>query len=323
MDQMEELVKQVRESGAKKVMLQLPEGLKLRCQEISRALEKEGIETFVSLEPCFGACDLRDHEAGLLGCDLLVHVGHSDFGLNPSLPVLYFPWFVEADPIPALGKGVGRLDGFKNIGLITSVNYMHLLPQVKEFLEKNGKKCFIGEGRYNPGQVLGCDIRAALNVQDSVDCFLFVGSGKFHYLGVGIKEDIPLFSLDIERNELLDVSKEKDRFLRQKYLSMALSKDAQTFGIILSSKEGQAYVQAAESIKKRLEGMGKEAYVFVMDLVTQDKLFFAKVDCFVNCACPRISVEDRGMFRKPILGIDEFWEVFGKEGLKVLTLQNI
>ena len=318
MDQIAELVKAVKGKNAKKVMIQLPEGIKVRAQEISECLEREGIESMVSLEPCYGACDLRDHEASLLGCDLLVHAGHSDFGVKTPFPVLYFPWFLDIDPIPALSGNLKKLEKYGKIGLITSVNHLPALEKAKNFLEANGKQCFIGEGRYNPGQILGCDIRAALNVENKVDCFLFIGTGKFHYLGVGLKRDLPLLSLDLERMEIYETESEKLKFLKQRIIAMELAKDSHKFGILLSSKEGQAYVSSALGIKKRLKELGKEAVIFVMDTITQDKIFFTKVDCFINCACPRISVEDRGMYKKPLIGIDEFWEVLGKGKLNII-----
>ncbi|MBI5355708.1 MAG: diphthamide biosynthesis enzyme Dph2 [Candidatus Aenigmarchaeota archaeon] len=318
MEQITALVKAVKERGATKVMIQLPEGIKVRAQEISEFLEKEGIESMVSLEPCYGACDLRDHEARLLGCDLLVHVGHSNFGVKTPFPVLYFPWFLDIDPIPALSDNLKKLEKYKKIGLITSVNHLPALEKVKQFLEKNGKQCFIGDGRHNPGQILGCDIRAALNVENNVDCFLFIGTGKFHYLGVGLKRDLPLLSLDLERMEIYETEGEKLKFLKQRIIAMELAKDSHKFGILLSSKEGQAYVSSALGIKKRLKELGKEAVIFVMDTITQDKIFFTKVDCFINCACPRISIEDRSMYKKPLIGIDEFWEVFGKGKLNII-----
>lgn len=318
MDQIAGLVNEVKQKKAKKVMIQLPEGIKIRAQEISERLEKEGVESMVSLEPCYGACDLRDHEARLLGCDLLVHVGHSDFGVKTAFPVLYFPWFIDIDPIPTLKKNMKKLENYGKIGLISSINHLPALEKVKGFLENNGKTCFIGSGRHNPGQVLGCDIRAALNIENKVDCFLFIGTGKFHYLGVGLKRDVPLLSLDLERMELYETGNEREKFLKQRIISMELAKDSYKFGILLSSKEGQAYVSSALGIKKRLKELKKDAVIFVMDTITQDKIFFTKVDCFINCACPRISVEDRGMYKKPLIGIDEFWDVFGKGKLNII-----
>jgi len=91
-------------SIGRRVYLQVPEGLKTKVQEIAGNLEKEGLEVFVSCEPCFGACDIRDWEAKALGCDVILHVGHTDFGVKSKVPVVYEPYRIEYNIVPVLEK---------------------------------------------------------------------------------------------------------------------------------------------------------------------------------------------------------------------------
>ncbi|MCK4714410.1 MAG: diphthamide synthesis protein, partial [Candidatus Aenigmarchaeota archaeon] len=95
----ENILKKLKSLKAKKVFVQIPEGLKTRALEISGFLDKEGFETVTCVEPCFGACDLRDSEAKRLGCDALLHIGHTDFGLKTALPVVYEEWQLDFDPV--------------------------------------------------------------------------------------------------------------------------------------------------------------------------------------------------------------------------------
>jgi len=74
-----EILEKLKELKAKKIFLQFPEGLKLKVQKIVKELEAEGFEVFVCLEKCFGACDVRENEAKLLGCDCILHIGHEEF----------------------------------------------------------------------------------------------------------------------------------------------------------------------------------------------------------------------------------------------------
>ncbi|MEM7819130.1 MAG: diphthamide synthesis protein, partial [Candidatus Aenigmatarchaeota archaeon] len=76
---MEEAIKTLKRIKAKKVLVQFPEGLKLRIQDIAKKLEKEGFNVVLCLEPCFGACDIRDEEAKRLGCEAILHIGHEEF----------------------------------------------------------------------------------------------------------------------------------------------------------------------------------------------------------------------------------------------------
>jgi len=300
-----ELVKKIKERKPKRVFIQLPEGLLSKAQELEEALEKEGIEVVISLEPCYGACDVRDCEAAKLGCDLLVHVGHANFGVKTEIPVLYYEWRINFDPKDVLEKNLEKLNEFEKIGLVSSVNFIDSLEIAKKFLESKGKKCFLekGERTLYPGQILGCDVSAGTKIENLVDCFLFIGSGIFHPLGLALKVTKPVFSLNPEKLELTRVDAEK--FFRQREVAKALSKESKTYGILVSTKPGQANITLAKKIKKELESKGKKCYLFAMDTITPEKLLGLNVDCYVNCACPRIAIENRTLFKKPIVNPEE------------------
>uniref|UniRef100_A0A914WQL6 2-(3-amino-3-carboxypropyl)histidine synthase subunit 1 n=1 Tax=Plectus sambesii TaxID=2011161 RepID=A0A914WQL6_9BILA len=68
----------IRTTGCKRVALQFPEGLLLYSCVISDLLEKyTGCETVIMGDVTYGACCVDDFTAKGLGCDLLVHYGHS------------------------------------------------------------------------------------------------------------------------------------------------------------------------------------------------------------------------------------------------------
>ncbi|MBC7131412.1 diphthamide synthesis protein, partial [Candidatus Bathyarchaeota archaeon] len=76
----EERVKQeILRLDAKKVLLQLPEGLKNEGIRLAKILEKIGVLPVISADPCYGACDLATDVAESLNLDLIVHYGHSRF----------------------------------------------------------------------------------------------------------------------------------------------------------------------------------------------------------------------------------------------------
>lgn len=301
MSNLEDLVVKIVEKGAKRVLVQLPEGLLARGPELHKILSRVGVDAFISLEPCYGACDLRDCEAERLGCGLLIHVGHSDFGLKSRVPVLYYEWRIDWDPVPIIEKNLNMLP--EKIGLVSSVNFLGSLAKAKKFLESRGKKCFIGKGPSYPGQILGCNVEGALELEKSVECYLYVGSGKFHPLGLALKTEKPVFNLNADNNILEKFEIEK--FVRQREAAKALARDCKRFGILVSTKPGQANSEKALEIKKRLESEGKKATIFTMDCITPEKLEWLGMDCYVNTACPRIAMENRASFRKPIINLYE------------------
>lgn len=300
----ENLIQKIKERNPKRVLIQIPEGLKAKAKEIENLLNKEGIESIVSLDPCYGACDLRDHEAKKLGCDLLVHIGHSDFGLKSEIPVLYYEWKIEFDPSSILKENLEKLKEFESIGLVSTINFLDSLKIAKKFLESVGKKCSIG------GQILGCNFANAKKIEEKVDIFLYIGSGKFHPVGLALKTDKPVYMLDVEKRTIEKVDVEI--FLKQKYIAQELAKRSNSFGILVSTKPGQIRVKAALEIKRRITSAGKEAYIFSMDEITPEKLLGVDVDCYVNTACPRIAIDNRTTFGKPILNVDEMDEILNK-----------
>lgn len=73
------VVSEIREQKAKRVCIQLPDGLKPHADQIAKHLrEKTGTEVLIWAGSCFGACDIPQ-EIEKLGVDLLIQFGHSEW----------------------------------------------------------------------------------------------------------------------------------------------------------------------------------------------------------------------------------------------------
>jgi len=298
MDGIDSVVSRLDELGSEKVFLQYPEGVKTKIQDIAREIESHGFIVLVCLEPCFGACDLRDFEAERLGCDTIVHIGHSDFGLESRLPVVYWEYFLQSDPVEVL-ENSEKLGKFKRIGLVTSIQFIDSLGKVKEYLEKEGKEVFINKELGHAGQILGCNLKAATGIEDDVDCFLCITAGRFYGLGLVLETEKPVFSLDIERGEIDDLEEMKLKIQKNIAWNISQLEDAKKVAILVSWKRGQ--LKSPFELKKKLENKGKDVFIFVMDQITPDKLLGLKVDAAVNMACPRIGIDDIAKYKVPIV----------------------
>lgn len=299
---MKEIVKKLKEKGVKKLLVQFPEGIKLRIQKIIKDLEKEGFEVIICLEPCFGACDIRDEEAKRLGCDAVLHIGHSKL-VKASLPVFYWEYFIDANPLPILEKEFFKLKDFKKIGLITSLQFVKLIPDIKKWLEERGKEVFIHKSLKYYAQILGCDLSAAEAIKEKIDCFLCVSAGKFYGLGVVLHTEKPVFNLDLEKREIHSLESYKKKIRKIIAWNKSFYKDAKKVGIVVSWKKGQ--IKSPFELKKKLEERGKEVYILAMDEITPEKLEGLKLDFLINIACPRIGVEDLTRFKIPLLNIED------------------
>lgn len=71
-------VAQIKRHGASRVALQLPEGLQMFACALADLLERFAqVECVVLADVTYGACCVDDFTATALGCDMLVHYGHS------------------------------------------------------------------------------------------------------------------------------------------------------------------------------------------------------------------------------------------------------
>jgi 2-(3-amino-3-carboxypropyl)histidine synthase len=219
------------------------------------------------------------------------------------MKVLFVQAKAKKSVIGAISKALKGIPE-KKIGIITTVQFADQLEKVKKTLEDNNKIAVIGKPSCTavlPGQVLGCDVSAATSIENKVDCFLYIGTGEFHPLGLLAKTEKSIYVLNPFTNQLKEISpEEKQKLVKRKILKLAQFKDCKIIGIIVSTKPGQCNLQAdPEKIKKKLEKQGKRVYLFIGDSITDAELQnFPKIDGWVNTACPRLADDT---FSKPFV----------------------
>jgi 2-(3-amino-3-carboxypropyl)histidine synthase len=211
--------------------------------------------------------------------------------------VIYYEYPIDYDFIPLLRKSVKGLK-FRKVCLVTTIQFVKGLESAKKFLKGKGFRVYLGK------DILGCDISNAKKFEGLTEAYLFIGSGRFHPLGLQEKTDKPVLFLDIENRLLEDLSKEKNRLNVKWGMRIQKAKGLRNFGIIVSSKRGQFHLKMVERVKGILKGKGKKVYVLVCDQLTPDKLLGLEIDVVVNTACPRIS-EDSEQFKKVILNPED------------------
>jgi 2-(3-amino-3-carboxypropyl)histidine synthase len=297
---MNEAVKKLKKLHAKRIFVQSPEGLKMRIQDITKQLEKAGFEVILSMEPCWGACDIREHEAILLKCDAILHIGHEDYGVKTTIPVVYWEYFFDVDPLPALEKDFDKIKDFKKIGLVSSLQFVKNVDSVKSFLEKKGNQVFVHKSLQHPGQILGCRIDAGKEIETKVDCFLCISAGRFYGLGLVLNTNKPTFNLDLEKQQIYRIDDLKMKIQKIIEWNKSELKDAKRIGLLVSWKKGQMFGDPFK-IKQELEKQGKEVYILAMDEISMAKIEGLKLDILVNFSCPRVGLDDQSKFKIPII----------------------
>ncbi len=318
----EKIRQEILRLSAKRVLLQMPQGLKPYATQVAEAVSATGALPIISLDPCYGACDLAVCEAESLGADLVVHFGHSKMVPQTRVPTLYVETRATVDIDVAVQHAIALLGGYQKIGLVTSVQHLQTLNRAEELLAAAGKVVQVGDAgqlAYG-GQVTGCNYSNAQAIATEVEAFLFVGGGIFHALGVALSSNKPTIIADPYDNRAYNIADEAQRILKQRFASIQQAKTAQTIGILVGLKLGQKHLDKAAEAKMAAERHGLAAFLLAGKEITPDALLeFPVFDAYVNTACPRISLDAPGKFQKPMLTVREFMVVLGEESWENLV----
>lgn len=319
----ERAIKVIKKRNAKNVGLQFPEGLKTQGVAIARILEKETeANIIISGDPCFGACDVSDNKMKDI-VDLIIHYAHTPLPIKYNVPVLFIESYSKVDVQKSLAEALDLLNDYSKIALATTTQHLHLLDEIKDYLEDNGKEIVLGSSKSTrKGQILGCNFSSIKNLD--CEAYLFVGSGNFHPLGIHLFTKSPVIVADPYSGESRDISEFADKILRIRFARITKAKEVKKWGVLISSKEGQHRLELAKEIKKSLEDEGMEAFLIMVDNINPDILLpYMDLEGFIVTACPRIAIDDSQMYKKPLITPQELEIVLNKRSWENYQLDEI
>jgi 2-(3-amino-3-carboxypropyl)histidine synthase len=313
--ELDRIVTAVEERDASTVGLQFPEGLKRRGPHVAddlRQILPEGVTVMISGQPCYGACDLDTYL--MQRTDVFVHFGHSP--MKESDKIIYVPLFSNVEVRPIMEEALEKLET-GDVGLVTTAQHMNRFDEMRTYLEERGFDVHTRRGDErltHEGQVLGCNYASAHIDADQV---LYVGGGKFHPLGLAMEYPAKKVVIADPVNNVVHVA-DNEKFLKQRYGAVHRAMDAETWGVIFSTKIGQGRWETAEEIVDANE----DAYLLTMDEITPDRLKNFGLDAYVNTACPRVTTDDGPQFDAPILTPGEYEIAIGEKPLDELEFDT-
>jgi 2-(3-amino-3-carboxypropyl)histidine synthase len=323
----EERIKQeITKLGAKRVLLQLPEGLKPEAPRLAAIVEKMGALPIISADPCYGACDLAIDQANHLGVDLIIHFGHAKMVKYEPIPTVYVETRATLAVEEVVQQSIPLLKKWNRIGLATTVQHIQTIDQAREILVRAGKIVVVGDaGQINyAGQVTGCNYNNVKSIANEVDAFLFVGGGKFHALGIALSTSKPTVIAEPYENRAYPISDDAQKMVKKRWTSIQEAASARVFGVIVSLKPGQLHLELSLQVKETIEKLGKTAFLLAIKEVTPESLLeFPTIDAYVNTACPRISLEAPSKFSKPVLTVNEFMVISGETSWENLLKKGL
>lgn len=293
----------------------------------------------------YGACCIDDYTARALGCDLLVHYAHSCLILVDvtKIKTLYVFVDIRIDITHLIATLERNFESGKTIAMVGTIQFNATLHTVKPALEKAGFKVLIPQiAPLSKGEILGCTSPRLPN--DTADLILYLGDGRFHLESAMIHNpSLPAYRYDPYSRKLTRESYAHDEMQDMRYQAIRQAKTAKRWGIILGSLGRQGNPHTMTMIENRL----KERHIPFVNLLLSEifpgKLaMMADVDCWVQIACPRLSIDWGYAFPKPLLtpyealvalGVQEDWKAgnqgvypmdfYSKEGLGRTTENHV
>jgi len=314
-----ERVPQQLSAPAKRIVLQLPDGLKPFSRCLAEKLASlTGAEVIIHTDSTFGACDLHyPNIKTFLDADAIVHVGHTPYPreiANPLLEpqdrprIIYIPAYSRYKPSPeTLREAASILSryGAERVAVVGTGQHTHILQEIAESLAREGLNAHVPRGEppyFQPGQVIGCDYRLARS--SNADAYLIVAGGIFHTLGLYLSTLRPTVQVDPYRDEAVDFTPRGERVYKTRLFKVSQAFGARRWGILVGLRTGQYRPWLVEMLKARIQRTGGE-YVLLAG-ADQSEQTLRSIDdswyeAFVVTSCPRIPVDDLAGYEKPVL----------------------
>lgn len=312
-------VHRIRECGARRVALQMPEGLLLYATTISDILRRHtGCgDTVVLGDVTYGACCVDDLSAHALGCDFLVHYGHSC--LVPVtqclLPMLYVFVHIAFDSSHLLATIRENFQAGVKLALLATIQFVDTLQKVRDELMQEFKDAYIPQARpLSPGELLGC---TAPVLPKETEVLVYVGDGRFHLESVMIANpNVKAYRYDPYSKRLTEEKYGHGEMRAMRFEAVMEAAQVRNFAVVLGTLGRQGSVKILERVLKAIRENGKRVVVVLLSEITPAKIRRMEesgIEAWVQIACPRLSIDwGSGYGRRPLLNPYEAFVAFGK-----------
>lgn len=300
-------IHRIRTSGAKQIALQMPEGLLLFATTISDILTQfcPGVSTLIMGDVTYGACCIDDYTARALGCDLLVHYAHSCLiPVNVTkIQTLYVFVDIQIDVEHLLATIERNFKPGSTIAMVGTIQFNATLHGTSQQLRSAGYNLIVPQIMpLSKGEILGCT-SPRLTKEQNVDLILYLGDGRFHLESAMIHNpSTPAYRYDPYSRRLTHETYDHDTLLADRSKALTQARKAKKWGLILGSLGRQGNPHTMTLIENHLREKGITWVNLLLSEIFPGKLaMMPDVECWVQVACPRLSIDWGYAFPRPLL----------------------
>jgi len=310
------IVSEIRNRKAKKVLLQLPNGVKRFSyeiiDEILKKLGSNSITIDIDANPLYGSCIIDEDLVGKY--DLVLHLGHEPYPYwkAPS-NVVFIDLFSKVKvPNELLERLTNILErrSLRNVMLLTVQQHKNITDYVLSYLRSRGIY-IVGK----PLVITGCWFANIAKYLDSIDALVVIAGGLFHAIGAGLHVNASrsVFILDPYSNVVKDVTIDIRKILKIRLWKLKKAEESKTW-LLIAGFSGQYRPYIIEELKRHLKAKGVRYYIAYSRYVTLDMLRNVDnklIDAVIISSCPRLAIEDLSGYEKPVLTPGEALYVLG------------
>ena len=309
----------VRETGAKTVALQFPEGLLMFACAIADIVEHfAGAETVIMGDVTYGACCVDDFTARALGADFMVHYGHSCLvPIDTTLiKMLYVFVDIKIDNQHVIDTVRFNFKAGTCIALVSTIQFVAALQSIHQILQGEYKVIIPQSKPLSPGEILGC---TSPRLSDA-EAVIYIGDGRFHLESIMIANPtIPAYRYDPYSKVFSREYYDHRRMQTVRREAIQEASRAKKFGLILGTLGRQGSPNILKYLKEAMDKLGIEYVLVLLSEIFPEKLkIFEGIDAWVQIACPRLSIDWGSAFNKPLLTPYE-----ASVALKIATWQEV
>lgn len=312
-------IQRIKTKQAKRVALQFPEGLLMFAVPIADLLEAEtGAEMVILGDVTYGACCIDDLSSHALGCDFLVHYGHSCL-INvkdcvvPNMMYVFVEIGIDVEHFVQTVKAL--VDKDAKVACIATIQFVSSMRAAVSVLQSEHFTHPMVVPQVKPlsyGELLGCT-SPVVDPSADVETVLYIGDGRFHLESFMIANPaIKALQYDPYKKVMTAEAYNHEEMRSVRKAAIERARSASSVGLIMGTLGRQGNPRVVDRLRAIIERRGAKVTMFLMSEIFPSKLqLIEDVDCFVQVACPRLSIDWGYAFDRPLLSPYETEVAFG------------